>query len=43
MANSGVFPGDKVVELAALLRASSLITGAGVAAVSVWLPGKEWP
>ena len=40
MANSGISPGDKVVELAALLRASSLITGAVVAAVSVWLLGE---
>ncbi len=37
MANSSISPGDKVVDLAALLRASALLAGAVTAAVSLWL------
>lgn len=37
MANSAISPGEKVVELAALLRSSALIAGAVAAAVSIWL------
>lgn len=37
MANPGISPGDKVVDLAALLRASALLAGAASAAVSLWL------
>jgi hypothetical protein len=37
MANSGFSPGDKVVDLAALLRSSALLTGAVTAAISLWL------
>ena len=35
--NSGISPGDKVVDLAALLRSSALLTGALTAAASLWL------
>jgi uncharacterized membrane protein len=37
MANPGISPGEKVVELAVLLRSSALLTGAVAAAVSLWL------
>jgi uncharacterized membrane protein len=37
MASPGLSPGDKVVDLAALLRASALLAGAASAAVSMWL------
>jgi uncharacterized membrane protein len=37
VANPGLSPGDKVVDLAALLRASALLAGAASAAVSLWL------
>jgi len=37
MTDSGISPGDKVVDLAALLRSSALLAGAAAAAVSLWL------
>ena len=37
MTNTGLSPGDKVVDLAGLLRTSALLTGAVAAAVSLWL------
>jgi len=37
MANSGISPGDKVVDLAGLLRSSAMLTGAITAAISLWL------
>lgn len=37
MASPGLSPGDKVVDLEALLRASALLAGAASAAVSLWL------
>lgn len=40
MADSDISSGDKVVELAALLRASALLAGAVAAAISLWLLGE---
>jgi hypothetical protein len=37
MTGSPLSPGDKVVDLAALLRSSALLAGAVAAAVSLWL------
>ena len=37
MSNPSITPGDKVVDLAGLLRASAMLTGAVAPAVSLWV------